>query len=284
MGISFFAGRVKGKTKAERIRYFLSKIIEHINDPIWFLDYTSLFFASLYFKLIVGNHGEYILKKDWDNLIILDACRWDYLRKVTGVDIPFIISRGSSTPEFLWENFGDDYHEDIIYVSSNPYVDIFLSGKVYKVVSVWRVAWDKKEKTVLPKDMVKYAKYYRRKYPHKRFIIHFVQPHTPFVGNNEIKRVLKCKGVDWDPWYAGMRGILSASELWRAYERNLRYVLPYAVNLAKSLKGLNVITADHGETFKRLWFPPVFVYGHHRSIYIDELVKVPWWVFDNRKG
>jgi hypothetical protein len=51
-----------------------------------------------------GNEKEIgVFSEDWDNLIILDACRYDTLPKLNhfSEDVEKKISRGSSTIEFL---------------------------------------------------------------------------------------------------------------------------------------------------------------------------------------
>ena len=66
--------------------------------------------------------------RDWDYLIILDACRYDdfiHVIKELGFDLSNIdefTSLGSDTTKFLMKNFTDD----IVYVSVNPFINIIL--------------------------------------------------------------------------------------------------------------------------------------------------------------
>ena len=68
----------------------------------------------------------FILDEDWDNLIILDACRYDFFkeeiekRQIDGY-LKKVISRGSHTLNFLKENFTEDYYNDIVYITANPH-------------------------------------------------------------------------------------------------------------------------------------------------------------------
>jgi hypothetical protein len=53
------------------------------------------------------------------------------------------------------------------------------------------------------------------------------------------------------------------------------------------LPGKSVVTSDHGQLIGERGFPvPFKEYGHPNGIYSEELVKVPWHVYQNgkRKG
>ncbi|MFW6130788.1 MAG: hypothetical protein ACOC56_06340 [Atribacterota bacterium] len=49
-----------------------------------------------HYKNIIGNYGDYFLEEEWDNLIILDACRYDTFKKYNDIseDLEFRYSRG----------------------------------------------------------------------------------------------------------------------------------------------------------------------------------------------
>jgi len=255
----------------------------------WRLRILEMFFR------VKGNRGTYVVQEDWDNLIILDACRYDLFRMVTGIDVDYKISRGSSTPEFLMENFGRSRFLDIVYVSANPYVNRLVKDSFHKVLSVWKFGWDDELNTVRPETLVKYALEAENEYPDKRLIVHFMQPHIPFIKDLELNCCNfyeRFKAIERNehippietPWKAALKGTLEISRVWKAYRRNLEAVIPYAFYLAKKLKGKTVITSDHGEAFKRLLFPiPITIVEHPSGIHIPELVKVPWMVFDSKE-
>ncbi len=134
-----------------------------------------------------------VLKKDWNNLVILDACRYDYFKEVysnylTGT-LRKITSPAFETTQWLTKTFGRGTHKDIIYTSANPYVnsrgieaDRFgARGRFYKIIEVWNWGWDEKLKTVHPKTVTKAAKKARALYPRKRLVVHYMQPHYPFI-------------------------------------------------------------------------------------------------------
>jgi len=193
------------------------------------------------------------------------------------------------------KNFSNSKFYDTVYVTANPYVDRLLKNSFYRIISVWKDGWNDKANTVMPETMVKYALLVEEKYPDKRLIIHFMQPHIPFIKNPELTdpnfyKMIKDIGEGskvstvTTPWIEAAKGNIEISKVWKAYERNLEVVIPHAFMLAKKLKGKSIITADHGEAFRHLWFPiPIRIVGHPSQIYIPELTKVPWMIF-NSKG
>lgn len=86
------------------------------------------------------------LGSDWDYLVVLDACRYDYFaliyeRFFEGV-LEKRISRGVDTPSWCKATF-TRYYDDIIYVSGNPFINsqVCIGGccartKFHRVVDV----------------------------------------------------------------------------------------------------------------------------------------------------
>lgn len=190
------------------------------------------------------------------------------------------------------KNFSGKSFLDTVYVTANPFVDRF-SSSFYKVISVWKYGWDEDLGTVLPEVMVEYALKAESEYPDKRLIIHFIQPHYPYIGDPEVNKVIYLKN-----WFENMasgkdipdivtkllRDEVDKERIKKAYKKTLKMVLPHALKLAKKLEGKTVITADHGEAFgERAWPFPIRIYGHPSYIHIPVLVKVPWLVFDSKE-
>jgi hypothetical protein len=149
--------------------------------------------------LMYGDNAacNYVLEEDWDVLIILDAARYDVFKefhKLLNLNdqhgkLEYRISCGPPTARFVKENFLRKdflpYLKNLIYVSANPVVDATL-GKYrqyfYRYVPVWKFAWNKEIETVLPQHVAYYAfKVWLRKPRDKKLIIHFLQPHYPFI-------------------------------------------------------------------------------------------------------
>jgi len=231
-----------------------------------------------------------VFEEDWDNLLILDACRYDTFRQTAGeFELPgetkYNFSRGASTMEFLRANLPGQDLSDTVYVTATSmlYRMVVLTGEIdhnlHAVVDVWEDAIDIGEWGVRPERVAEKVREVDEMYPDKRLVVHFIQPHIPFIG--EFGR---SKFQDQDIWGKMLNGHLDAedADLRQAYTENLRVVLPSAKDLLTDLSGKSVVTADHGQLIGDRGFPiPFREYGHPNGIYCDELVKVPWHVHEN---
>lgn len=133
-----------------------------------------------------------IMEESWDVLILLDACRYDYFEKIRQTHLPegslsCRQSTGSATVEWRDQSFPDVY-QDVVYVSSNPYINSqkavegFLGADhFFRVVDVWKTGWDPVKGTVLPEIVTREALKAVRDFPEKRLIIHYLQPHAPYL-------------------------------------------------------------------------------------------------------
>jgi len=65
-----------------------------------------------------------IWNKSWKYLIILDACRYDYFKRLykryLGGWLKKVISPASETREWLMKIFRGKIYLDIVYISANP--------------------------------------------------------------------------------------------------------------------------------------------------------------------
>jgi len=133
-----------------------------------------------------------IVDEKWDCLIILDACRYDFFKalysKYFSGKLEKRISLGSCTPEWFCNTFRG-YYQDIVYVSSNPYINSKYQIKgcnaaktFYKVIDAWRFCWDDLLGTVHPREVNKLVLKVIRRYRTKRIIVHYLQPHQPYLA------------------------------------------------------------------------------------------------------
>jgi len=229
---------------------------------------------------------------DWDTLIILDACRYDVFKEHSRLNgsLSQMISQGSHTSEFLIKNFDDQSFPDMVYVSATPQIRAHeLENNFHAVVPVWEDGWDDSLNTVPPKEMVEATQQAHEKYPKKRIVAHFLQPHYPFIGGlgRQIKHgtvtgdgVLKKERDAKSIWDRLEAGEISADLVWNAYIENLELVLPKVETLVGTINGKIVITSDHGNIFGK-WG----VYGHPPKTYLTDLVEIPWLepTFDRRR-
>lgn len=228
-----------------------------------------------------------IFQQDWDNLLILDACRFDLFQEVS--DLPgrteAVTSRGSDTKEFLRGNFDGQTASDTVYVTASPMLyrqRDTIDVEFHDVVNVWKEqGWDEQHRTVMPETMGQATLDAAEEYPNKRLLVHFIQPHYPFVGPTGEKHFNNSR-LNFR-WGDVARGELSLPEdvLQRAYKENLEAVMPTVKHLCQALGGRTVVTSDHGQMFGKRIFPvPVRTYGHPFGLYTEELVTVPWHVFE----
>ncbi|MDB2283296.1 hypothetical protein PM030_15605 [Halorubrum ezzemoulense] len=241
--------------------------------------------------------GVGIFEEEWDNLILLDACRYDlfeqYCTSFSG-ELQSRVSRGSNTVEFLLGNVRGRNLTDTVYVTGNPqyhrHKDI-LDSTFHDVVDIWHEGgWNEKMGTVLPETVTDHALEAAKVYPKKRLLIHYVQPHYPFVESNTSfdKGHLEQTGPDVNPnfWYRIMYGEIQppAEQIWEMYAENLERALPSVRELVDRIAGRTVISSDHGNMIGDRSSPiPIREWGHPRGIYANELVRVPWFVIDGER-
>ncbi|MFC6733703.1 hypothetical protein [Haladaptatus sp. GCM10025893] len=133
-------------------------------------------------------HGIDLFAEDWDNCIILDACRYDMLAAATHSLGPVDSrrSRGSGTKQFLRANLHGKQLLDTVYVTANPQLCKHreeISVAFYAEDDVWRDGWDTSHKTVTPEILTERALAAADRYPEKRLLVHYMQPHYPFIGS-----------------------------------------------------------------------------------------------------
>ncbi|ALM76387.1 alkaline phosphatase family protein [Thermococcus barophilus] len=281
---------------------YLSTVIKNWKNILW---WRNVFLYKVFVPILFrDNNGISIFEETWDSLVILDACRYDVFeeeykkRKMKG-KLECRISKGTETTSFLLENFTNENYKDIVYITANPFVDLLLHDKFYKIISVWKDGWCNEWQTVLPKTVYEYTIYAINRYPNKRFIVHFIQPHYPYIGYNftdgsfeELRRATldgalpKIKRKYRDSFFSifsmDIYAMVDTELQFRAYKQNLKLVLSYVEKLVDILPGRTVVTSDHGEAFGEKLHPliPIKVYGHPPKIRIPALIKVPWLVVE----
>lgn len=220
---------------------------------------------------------------DWENLIILDAARHDLYEQVNG-PTDYRITKASQTTEFLERTFSQGNYDDIIYITSNPFFEEekfeeFTGRKpsevFHSVFRTYRHSWDDQENTVMPESVRKDALTSNKLFPNKKKIIHFMQPHYPFIGFNFTKEGLN-QDLDRDRkelslWQRAAMGQYDRESVWEAYRENLEIVMPHVQDLVEKLEGKTVITSDHGNMVGENG-----VWGHSRGLRTEQLRKVPW--------
>lgn len=265
-------------------------------------------------KLFIKRYGEMtdVIEQDWDNLIILDACRFDTFKQRNTIDgeLTKATSKGSHSSEFIKYNYLGRELSDTIYITSNPQAESIENGTFFKLMKTYskESVEDRFDYSgIHPEELVEMATATLDEHPNKRVIIHFMQPHTPYLGEyaSELhKRVSEEYDISFervqssgnsakksetinDLRVAEKRGYISREQLVRAYEENLDLVLDYVKTLLQEISGKSVITSDHGEilgdtsSFLYNQLPFVHKHGHPAKTYLPELRYVPWLVVED---
>lgn len=246
-----------------------------------------------------GYGGTNLLEQDWDNLFILDACRADLFEEVTTREefdrYRTVTSLGSHTGEWGRETFANRAYGDTVYVTANPYASRTAAESVHAIREVWHDSFDESLRTVLPEAVASAARQAHADHRDKRLVIHFMQPHHPFVQDEELREysnwdIEKADDEEatierpHDPFDALEMGIINRDRLWNGYRDNLELVLDHVWGLADELGGRTVVTSDHGNLLgERAWPVPIRLYGHPRGARSESLVTVPYAVLEGTR-
>lgn len=289
-----------GRLVLGKLDYATSEIAANWRDSYWW----RLRFASRVAGPVLGtihdNEGVDFMKSDWDNLLVLDACRADLFEEAIDVsrfdEYERVHSVGCSSPEWMRETFSGETFPDTVYVTANPWISKIAPDSFHDLVNLWISEGELSEDeirnadgaiegvgvsggvTIHPDELSDAARRVHEQYPDKRVIVHYFQPHAPVVGNPDGSR--KCETRDGlHPGDDLKEGRVSREDVWEGYLDNLLYAFRYANELADDLGGRTVFTADHGELFgERLWPFPIRGYAHPDGVRHPKLTEVPWAV------
>jgi hypothetical protein len=186
-------------------------------------------------------------------------------------------------------NFSDKKLPDTVYISANSWylkLKEELNSELHSFIDlqsdVSDIEWISEELNVVaPSTVTRSAKQASETYPNKRLLIHYLQPHHPFIGSTGQEYFNHQSSSLFDVVKNAEKEI-TRKEVWQAYVETLDIVLDEVTELLPELEGRTVITADHGEMLgERHDFVPVRDYGHHRGIYNEPTVKVPWHIVES---
>jgi len=230
-----------------------------------------------------------MMDEDWDNLLILDACRCDHFERQHEFDEPArrVISPGKMSWEFMQETFlGRQFHETV-YITSNPFATRLPEDTFFKTRYLIE-DWDDDVGTIHPEDVVAAANEAHTNHPKKRLILHFMQPHRPYLGPtaDELRKRVdligyRNEGDGLQIWGAVKEGKVTVEEVRTAYAETLDIVLDVVEDYLEEATGKSVITADHGEMLGERVLPFTSrVWGHSEGFSTPTLRQIPWLEID----
>lgn len=222
-----------------------------------------------------------VFERDWQNLLILDGCRHDLYEEVNG-PTQSRISVASNTKGYIRRIFSANTYDDVIYVTANPrfhasfFQDVVgrkAADCFHDVHHLYLEEWDNPYNVVPPQAMADKFAEVRDSNPDKRIVLHFIQPHIPFLNSPWFRELLDENGVDRFTWDDCENGTIDREQAWQAYRENLEWAMD-AVEGVKSAAGQRtVVTSDHGNLVGEAG-----LYGHYQGYSAGVLRRVPWQV------
>ncbi|RQG93043.1 hypothetical protein EA462_02190 [Natrarchaeobius halalkaliphilus] len=246
--------------------------------------------------------GTNVYERDWDVLIVLDACRVDTLEAVAEEyefieSVDSIRSVGSQSDEWMAKTFTERFRSQIArthYVTANGHAtQLFEQGELPPknnttpidvsswdlvdldvfddVTMVWQDHHDETYRVVLPRTMTDHAIQAGRANESDRLIVHYMQPHLPYIGQ-ALDEGRPPTDLEMEGYNRLESNEANRSEVYDLYEDTLRLVLDDVAILLENLDADDVvITADHGEAFGEF-----AAYGHPEGFPHPVVKNVPW--------
>lgn len=229
---------------------------------------------------------------DWDVLVVLDACRYDALQRVTHWPVDSCRSPGSATGHWLEACERSDVLEGSYVATGNVNYANWDVGAA-EVDQVWQDHWNDRLGNVLPEPVLDAADGFVTD-GHGPVVAHLLPPHAPYIAKVGETWIPAFPDVDvWrrnpgredqdklSPQVAMASGHVDMERAIAGYhasvESTWNAILPYVGEWVDDDLTV-VVTADHGESFGRMrdWT----LYGHPNRVHVRPLVEVPWVVFE----
>lgn len=228
--------------------------------------------------------------REWDVLIILDACRYDLFKEFAPKHdiypqfetVSSAYSNASTTKHWLRRTFEavpSDILEGTYFVGSGSYPEEILDVDAFHEVEVmYRYATDPRTGISRPEAITDAAIDAMRTGDASKFVVHHKQPHAPFlhcIGKYELSD--GGAGKTQDVWEGLRRGRFDKKEVWKDYGKNLLRGLDEVETLARNTDNDTriVVTSDHGNALGEFG-----VYGHPGHMPLPSIRRVPWVELD----
>jgi hypothetical protein len=243
-------------------------------------------------RKVLSNLGRYInfgqnpITDEWDILVILDACRMDLFEEVVSQheiqknldSISSTYSCASSSHEFMKKCYGS-VSESVLskthLITANGWEnDAIDVSKFYDIDNVWKYHHNKSVGNTPPQPVTDCAVRAYRESNASKYIIHYLQPHAPFVhcsGKYDSVNKTHGGGNSQNIWKKLQKNQFEKDEIWEDYAENLRIVLDHVKILLENMSGNMLITADHANGMGK-WG----IYGHPGYVPVPIVKRVPY--------
>ena len=230
---------------------------------------------DLYRLLPDDDGGTNVFERDWDVLVVLDACRAGWFETVAPEfelfgSVGRIRSVGARTAGWARRTF------DAVSAVDRPVT--YVHGAKYgrfasDVADIERVFVRSRQFRYPPAHQISRVALDRWEGPAERLVVHYAQPHFPVFrrrGSRTDVEVVGGTGRGAKVALLRYRGDYNAVE--SLYRANLRYVLGEVAALVTDLGEARVaLTADHGE-----FVGEYGLVGHFPGVQHDAVRLVPW--------
>ena len=129
-----------------KIKYAVDEISQHYQDKYWWRQRLEHRVIGPLQSRLRSHEGLDVMGEDWDNLLVIDACRTDLFEETVDTeqfdDYRVVTSKGSATPEWMEGNFAGKDFGDTVYVSGNPWVSKKAPDSFHEIINVWVDEYD----------------------------------------------------------------------------------------------------------------------------------------------
>lgn len=221
-------------------------------------------------------------EREWDLLIVLDACRRDWMIEVENEyefisSVDDIWSVGSHSTEWVEQTFSDTSANMLSrtsYITANHYSKKAPKESFAYFDDLSVMEFNKQFASVPAHIVTDRAIKAGRELDIDHQIVHYMQPHKPFFEKQSGRYDVTVK--DWSIGFKLYKNYfsdeISKDKMWGGFINNLRYVLDEVSILLRNTDAEKVaITADHGNSLGER-----FLWDHHPRIQHPTMRRVPW--------
>jgi hypothetical protein len=224
----------------QNMKYGMSDLIKAFREPYLGMREMNKVYHTRFGRYNYFPKGVDVFEQKWDNLIILDACRYDIFKEEYNLpgELEYRISRASMSKEFINGNFSNKKHHDTVYLSGNSWYarkcrEINAELHEFELIK----AEGKEYYIEKPKMITEEAIKADDEYPNKRLIVHYMLPHFPYIGPTA-RQTFPDIETQRETLFRDLRrgnADISDEQLKEAYRENLDIVLHMIENYLMNL-------------------------------------------------